>query len=88
MNDGGAMPPTREAIKDDGGAKTNAISHVSPNKAHVIVVRVVNLMYSSVSFSLLCAYYAAQYSCTSIMLLDSGNANIYNTVVKARFWGL
>ena len=67
MNDGGAMPPTREAIEDDGGAKTNAASYASPNEAHVTIARVVNLMYSSVSSSLLCAYYTAHtahYSCT------------------------
>ena len=76
------MSPTREATKDDRGAKTNAISHASPNEAHVTIVRVVNLMYSSMSSSLLCAYYTAQtahYSRTSIMLLDSGNAHIFQT---------
>lgn len=49
MNDGGATSPTREATKDDGGAKTNAINHGNPNEAHVTDTRVATLMYSSTS---------------------------------------
>ena len=63
--------PIREATKDDGGVKTNAISHASPNKAHVADARVATLMYLSTSSSLLCTY---DYAASSNMLLDFGNA--------------
>ena len=65
------MSPTREATKDDRGAKTNAISHARPNEAHVTNARVATSMYSSASSSLLCTY---DYVARSNMFLDSGNA--------------